>query len=386
MEWFARRSINRLRRMLQSVRSRDFAIRVPEEQLHGSERALAKEINDVLTDFRKQMLDQERRFGQYEAILNTVSAAIIVAKNNGNVLFMNRQAIEGLCGFSINNISSLEAVDRDLPAAMRSLTPGQAKSLTLRANGKEAQVKISMVRYNADGETLCLYSIEDIHQLLLQNEIEAQRKLISVLTHEIMNSLSPIMSLSDTLCQTAACTDADTAMALQAINRRSKGLLTFVENFRKLSKLSSPKLDWVKISDIFDDLRIIYANAFIAYDMTAPDMELRLDRNQILHVMINLMKNAVEACGDNPSIVVTAKADHLQRRFIISVEDNGCGISPEAIDSIFLPFYTTKPDGSGIGLSLSRQIVSMHGGSLQLEPSDAGAKFTITLPLIYRIQ
>lgn len=386
IEWFARKSINRLRHMLQAVRSRDFSLRMPEERLHGSELELAREINDVLADFRRQIHDQEKLYGKYEAILDTITTAIIVADAKGEVRFMNRKAVEGLCGFRINNLTSLKALDPDLPTALRSLTSGEVKLYTLKANGKEVNVKISMVRYSVDGEYSYLYSIEDVYQLMLQNEIEAQRKLVSVLTHEIMNSLSPIISLSDTICKSISNPDDETAIALDAINRRGRGLLTFVENYRKLSKVSAPKLDWVKIEDIFNDMSKLFPETFITYIVSDPDIQLRIDRDQILQVMINLIMNAIEACEDNPAITVSSFADHSQRCLFISVSDNGCGINVESSDRVFLPFYTTKPKGSGIGLSISRQIISLHGGSIHFEPSDAGAKITIILPLIkYRI-
>ncbi len=385
-EWFARKSNNRLRQMLQSVRSRDFSLRMPEERLHGSERELAKEINNVLTDFRRQMLNQERRYGHYEAILDTITTAIIIADENGDVGFMNRKAVESLCGFRINNITSLAALDPELPAELRSLAPGDVKLHTLKANGKEFNVKISMVRYCIDGEYSYLYSIEDVYQLMLQNEIEAQRKLVRVLTHEIMNSLSPIISLSDSLCKAISNPDEETAIALKTIYRRGQGLLSFVENYRKLSRVSAPKLEWVKIDDIFNDMSKLFPETFITYIVSDPDLQLRIDRDQILQVMINLIKNAIEACEDNPAITVSSIANHSQRCLFISVADNGCGINVESEDSVFLPFYTTKPDGSGIGLSISRQIITQHGGSIKFEPADVGAKVTIRLPLIeYRI-
>lgn len=386
IEWFARKSINRLRHMLQSVRSRDFSLRMPEERLHGSERELAREINNVLTDFRRQIHDQERRYGKYEAILDTISTAIIVTDAKGDVRFMNRKAVDGLCGFRINNLTSLEALDPEMPTALRSLTPGDVKLYTLNANGKEFKVKMTMVRYCIDGEYSYLYSIEDVYQLMLQNEIEAQRKLVSVLTHEIMNSLSPIISLSDTISKIISNPYDEIAVALNTINRQGRGLLSFVENYRKLSRISAPKLDWTKIEDIFNDLRKLFPETFITYIVSDSELQLRIDRDQILQVMINLIKNAIEACDDNPAITVSSFANHSHRCLFITVSDNGCGINTESADSIFMPFYTTKPNGSGIGLSISRQIISMHKGSIQFEPSDTGAKITIILPLIeYRI-
>ncbi|MDE7347695.1 MAG: ATP-binding protein [Muribaculaceae bacterium] len=385
MDWFGNRSADRLRRMLQAIRNRDFSLRFPYERMRGSERKLAEEMNDVISGFREDLIRQERQYGQYEAILNLVDSALIVADTEGNVSWMNNKAVSNLCGFKITQLSMLDAVHPDLAESLKSLIPGQPKILTMNLNGREERLKLSMATYDSKGSDVCIYSIENINLLVQQSEIEAQRKLIRVLTHEIMNSLSPIISLSDMLTETNRQLDEDSTEALNAINRRSKGLLKFVENYRKLSRLSQPHLEWTKIGDIFDGLRALFPEPFIKFRIEDPDIQLQLDRHQVEQVLINLIKNAVEAVEENPSITVSTKADHPNHRFMISVADNGCGISPDAADSIFLPFFTTKSGGSGIGLSLSRQIVSMHGGSISFASTHSGTIFTILLPFIYRL-
>lgn len=385
MGWFGNKSADRIRRMLQAIRNRDFSLRFPAERMRGSESKLAQEMNDVISGFREDLMRQERQYGQYEAILNLVDSALIVADTQGNVSWMNQKAINNLCGFRITHLSMLDAVHPDLSKGLKSLLPGQPKILTLNIGGREERLKLSMASYDSEGSAVCIYSIENVNLLVQQSEIEAQRKLIRVLTHEIMNSLSPIISLSDMLKETNRQLDEDSTDALNAINRRSKGLLKFVENYRKLSRLSQPHLEWIRIGDIFDGLRTLFPETFIEFRIEDPDIQLQLDRHQMEQVLINLIKNAVESLEENPTVIVSTKGDHPNHRFMISVSDNGCGISPDAADSVFLPFFTTKSGGSGIGLSLSRQIVSMHGGSLSFDTTPTGTTFTITLPFIYRL-
>ncbi len=385
MGWFADKSADRLRRMLQAIRNRDFSIHFPAERMRGSEKKLAEEMNEVISNFRDDLMQQERQYGQYEAILNLVDSALIVADTDGNVSWMNQKAIKNLCGFNISHLSMLDAVNPDLAKGLQSLLPGQPKMLTLNINGREESLKLSMATYISEGSDVCIYSIENVNLLVQQSEIEAQRKLIRVLTHEIMNSLSPIISLSDMLSAQKGQFDEEFTLALNAINRRSKGLLKFVENYRKLSRLSQPHLEWIRIGDVFDGLRTLFPESYIEFRIEDPDIQLQLDRHQMEQVLINLIKNAVESCEENPTVIVSSKADHPNHRFMISVEDNGCGVSPDAEDSIFLPFFTTKSGGSGIGLSLSRQIVSMHGGSISFISQPHQTIFTITLPFIYRL-
>ena len=374
-----------MRRMLQAIRNRDFSLRYPAERMSGPERELAEEMNEVISGFREDLMRQERQYGQYEAILNLVDSALIVADREGNVSWMNQKAVSNLCGFRITHLSMLDAVHPDLATGLKSLIPGQPKILTLNLYGREDRLKLSMATYDSEGSEVCIYSIENVNLLVQQSEIEAQRKLIRVLTHEIMNSLSPIISLSSMLMEDNRQLDDDSTEALNAINRRSKGLLKFVENYRKLSRLSQPHPEWIRIGDLFDGLRALFPQPFIKFRIEDPDIQLQLDRHQMEQVLINLIKNAVEAVDENPAVIVSTKADHPDHRFMITVSDNGCGISPDAADSIFLPFFTTKSGGSGIGLSLSRQIVSMHGGSISFESNPSGTTFTIPLPFIFRL-
>lgn len=385
MGWFRNKSADRLRRMLQAIRNRDFSLYFPAERMRGSEKKLAEEMNAVISDFREELIRQGRQYGQYEAILNLVDSALIVADTEGNVLWMNQKAVSNLCGFKITHLSMLDSVHPDLAAGLRALLPGQPKILTLILAGHEESLKLSMAKYDPEGSEVCIYSIENVNLLVQQSEIESQRKLIRVLTHEIMNSLSPIISLSGTLTENNRQLDEESTDALNAIYRRSKGLLKFVENYRKLSRLSQPHLEWIRIGNIFDGLGALFPEPFIEFRIEDPDIQLQLDRHQMEQVLINLIKNAVEAVDENPAIIVSTKGDHSNHRFMITVSDNGCGITPDAADSIFLPFFTTKNGGSGIGLSLSRQIVNMHGGTIMFDSSPSGTIFTIFLPFIYRL-
>lgn len=385
MGWFAGKSADRMHRMLQAIRNRDFSIRFPAEKLRGSERKLAEEMNEVISGFRSELLRQERQYGQYEAILNLVDAALIMADADGRVRWMNHKAVTNLCGFSLTHISMLDAVHPGLAQELRNLLPGHSRMLAVMIGGREQRLKLSMMSYDAGGEQVIIYSIENVNMLVQQSEIEAQRKLIRVLTHEIMNSLSPIISLSEMLSEHSDKMDEEAVMALDAISRRSRGLLKFVDNYRKLSRISEPHLDWVKIGDFFNGMRLLFPEPFIEFCVEDSDIMLLFDRHQMEQVLINMIKNAVEAAAVDPSVVISTKADHPAHQFLVTISDNGCGISPDASENIFLPFFTTKTGGSGIGLSISRQIISLHGGTIKFSSSSAGTIFTIILPLHYRL-
>ncbi len=389
MNIFNRKSLARLRRMMEAIRSRDLSLWFATDGLRGEERKLAEEINGLVSDFRGELLRQEALYGCYEAMLNQVNAALIVAGDDDEVRWMNDKAVKELCGYRVHSLSMLKAVNPDLPGILCSLKAGEERLVNMHIDDHETQLKISMVRYSQQGVESRLFSIENVQFVLQQSELDAQRKLVSVLTHEIMNSLSPIISLSDSLCDMCGegtPLDSDSVQALNAIHRRSSGLLTFVENYRKLSKLSAPERAWVRIADIMDVVRNLYHDPYIRYEIEDDSIELHLDARQMEQVLINLVKNAREACVavEAADIRVSTRADHVGRRFLISVADNGEGIAPATIGKVFVPFFTTKPQGSGIGLAVSRQIVSAHGGIIKVR-SDAGATiFTVSLPLDYR--
>lgn len=173
MRWFADRSLERMRSLLMAIRSRDFSMRFPVEGLRGKERELAEEMNGVVVDFHNELLHQERLYGRYEAMLNTIGTALIMADNEGKVLWMNKTGVESLCGFRITSLDMLAAVNSELPQSLRNLTPGQTRLLGLNVGGRETRLKISMVKHRVEGEDTLLYSIEDVHLLVEQNEIEA---------------------------------------------------------------------------------------------------------------------------------------------------------------------------------------------------------------------
>ena len=218
-------------------------------------------------------------------------------------------------------------------------------------------------------------------RVLERNEMEAWQKLIRVLTHEIMNSITPIISLSETLSEREMSEKNYPAMrqGIQTIHRRSKGLLEFVENYRKLTRLPAPVRHPVAVRELLQDLQKLFSEEYIRIELPETYRILQIDRAQIEQVLINLIKNAKEACSrkEHPQIEVKM-LPALSWQCLITVSDNGEGILPEVQDKIFVPFFTTKPSGSGIGLSLCKQVMNRHGGNITVQSSvGKGSCFTL---------
>ena len=392
-----------MRQLIEAIRTRDFSLQYSLDHLRGEERNLAEQINEVVNEFRETTLLQEAKYQYFGTMLDTINAFLIVADEQGKVHWMNRAAVDGLCGFSIHHLHDLQVLDGTLPEMMMQLKPGLQKLVQLETktnevaagkkaldagnqNAGKADFVLSVVNFFNKGFAYRLYTLQNVQPVIQKNETDAQQQLVRVLTHEIMNSLTPIISLADTLCEGVeqdTLEHDDLLMALQAINRRSNGLLQFVENYRKLQRISKPQFEDVRIGDLVADLQHLYPDSIFHYEIENEDQRLLMDRSQIEQVLINLLKNAQEAVEkeEAPYVCLTTHLSSNKRDFIISITDNGKGILPEVMERIFVPFFTTKTNGSGIGLSICKQIVTLHGGTITAssKPGDK-TTFSVVLP------
>ena len=210
------------------------------------------------------------------------------------------------------------------------------------------------------------------------NEIESWQKLIRVMGHEIMNSITPIISLSETL-STREVEYSRMQQGMQVIHKRSKGLLEFVENYRRITRIPAPVKEKVTLAELFNGIAELIPNDYINFAQPAPQISIKADRTQIEQVLINIIKNAIEACAEVPSPQIQVKSSVSETGTVsITVSDNGPGILPNVLDKIFIPFFTTKENGSGIGLSLCKQIMHLHGGNITAHSTpEQGSEFTL---------
>ena len=210
------------------------------------------------------------------------------------------------------------------------------------------------------------------------NEIESWQKLIRVMGHEIMNSITPIISLSETL-STREVEYSRMQQGMQVIHKRSKGLLEFVENYRRITRIPAPVKEKVTLAELFNGIAELIPNDSISFAQPATQISIKADRTQIEQVLINIIKNAIEACAEVPSPQIQVKSSVSETGTVsITVSDNGPGILPNVLDKIFIPFFTTKENGSGIGLSLCKQIMHLHGGNITARSTpEQGSEFTL---------
>ena len=379
-------------RMVEAIRYGDFSLNFATDKRQSpEEQQMIEDINEVMAQLRVRLTEKEERFKYLETLLDTVDTSMLIVDKLGYVQWMNRAGVQELCGHTIHHLDELQVLNRDFPSVLESLQPGEVKVVRIYKEEMMQDMAVTVTDYSNNRVDLRLVNLKNIRSVLEENEMEAWQKLVRVLTHEIMNSITPIISLSDTLCERAVQQGMDESslmlQGMQTIHRRSKGLLNFVENYRKLSRLSSPMLAPVSVGDLLGDIKKLFASSKVQYVYRIEDESrvLMADRSQMEQVLINLLKNATEACAEqeHPEVVVATSYDQEKRIFRLSVTDNGCGILPEVLDRIFIPFFTTKPTGSGIGLSLCKQIMTLHGGSLQVT-SEVGKGSCFTLKLVIK--
>lgn len=335
----------------------------------------AQELSETLKDFRGRLLAEEVKHQYYENLLNKVDTAVLVADKTGNIEWMNQAAITHLGSIS------------QLPDTLQKTTvANDTPVIRIEQNGTVLEMAISCTTFATQGKEQQLISLKNIHSVLERNEMEAWQKLIRVLTHEIMNSITPIISLSETLSERGIPQQlgekeyAVMLQAMQTIHRRSKGLLEFVENYRRLTRIPTPIRTQVSVEELFMDLRKLFPEDEIVFDVPSSNLNLYVDRTQIEQVLINLLKNAHEACSRKADKSIQVKAKTLPTgNTELTITDNGEGILPDVLDKIFVPFFTTKTSGSGIGLSLCKQIMTLHNGNISVKSeSGKGSCFTLT--------
>ena len=390
---FYNKSIKRLRLMLESVRMRDFSLQYSLDKLTGEERRMAEEINAVINEFRETERKHQGETHLYDTLLSNVDSILIATDDTGKTKWMNRAAIEQLCGFQFDRLDNLSALHPSLPEQLKGLRKNSMSLVSFPTKeGEERRYAATMRKMFVNGIGYRLYTMQDVASVFRQSESLAQQRLIRVLTHEIVNSLTPIVSLSETMADNMAMgserdiSDSEMEVALSAISRRAKGLMEFVQRYRMLSGIAPPVISTVKIEELIMDLQELVVPQIkegckISFNTGCGDATIGIDRAQIEQVFLNLLKNAVETGAT--LIDVTGALSDDERWLIVSVTDNGGGFPHEAAENMFTPFFTTKNGGQGIGLAVCRQIVSNHGGVVGAEclEDGNGARFTVRLPI-----
>jgi len=375
------RSANELRRLMNAIRFSEFNISFRQ----AADRELAAEMESVVEGFGEKMQLREAERNFYDILLNRIDFAIVVADRSGRIEWINKRALDLVGNPRPCSISDMDRLSPGFSSLLDNLTPKDIKTVKVNGEDPGLDLVVTMAVINVRGESMKVFSLKNMKLLLDEAESVAWEKLVHVLTHEIMNSIAPIVSLSESFSGEDAQSDPQTmSRAIETIHRRSKGLIKFVGDYKRLTHIPPPEKELFNIAEMMNDIASLLKAQDIVFScgVTPTDLRVKADKAQLEQVVINLIKNAWEAGihkQSDPMVTVDVRQDEY-RRPIIAVADNGCGILPEAMDKLFIPFFTTKKEGSGIGLSICRQIITAHGGTIVVTSGiDQGSVFTVRL-------
>ena len=396
---FINKTNTELSQFIEAVQYRDFSLQFTEKNAPVSVRQLRRAFNQINATFKQLSSEREEQYQYLQKILELVDTGILSYDQEGNVGWINEAFKRMMNVPYLRNISSLEKRDISVYQAVMSLENGDSQ--LVKINHK--QILLAKTTFLNENIETNLIAFQNVNEAIEDTEAQAYQKLLRVMTHEIMNSVAPIASLAETMETTLRGRKEiretgekdledkyqinfdDISLGISTIRKRSENLLKFADTYRQLAKVSMTSFSKFYIRDLFEGVEILLENQIeqknIEFDVIIKDFELMIEGDMILieQVLINLVINAIDAVQhqSNPKITLSV-FQNSQQQIIIEIRDNGMGMSDELMDKIFVPFFTSKPNGSGIGLSLSKQIMALHKGTITVNSVEKqGAAFQL---------
>jgi nitrogen fixation/metabolism regulation signal transduction histidine kinase len=391
-----------LEKFFSSVQDHDSSIRFPEKAKNNSFGKLHNRMNQLNTIIQNVKIENERTSQFLQSVVDHVDIGLLSFDVNGNIEIYNRAAKRYLNDQQPRQLSSLKTINDEIFKIINTIKPGQEILHKMKIGNLLQSILVKATELKFESNVIKLVSFQDITNELDKKELESWQRLIRVLTHEIMNSISPITSLAAVISGYFKKSDDEKPISLRKIDHQivsktlsglntieetGKGLLDFVDKYRSLTSLPKPDLRKFTIDSLFRKCKLLMESNISDYiKITASvfpeDIAITADYAQIEQILINLIKNAAEALSGVGDGTIHLKAFFADDAVLIQVKDNGIGISGDIIEDIFVPFYTTKENGSGIGLSLSKQIMQNHDGTISVNSSlDKGSEFTLKFQL-----
>ncbi len=370
---------------VESIQYRDFSRNFNVSAASEDIKPLRKGFNEINTAFKLISREKETQYLYLQKILELVDTGILSYESEtGEVVWMNESLKKMLLVPYLKTVHSLGKRDEELYQKVVGLQPGDSLVASVHQEKSSYKILLSATAFQTEGKKFMLIAFQNINEALDETESKAWQRLLSVMTHEIMNSVAPISSLADTLqsrlkesvqyLNNSNEVVEDLELGINTIKRRSEGLLKFAEVYRNLNKITTPTLKKVYVRDLFENMYNLMHPTLnqkgieMEILLKDPDLSLEADASLVEQVLINLIVNAIEAVKESPEprIVLSGSlGDH--NKVAMKVTDNGMGMSEEVMNNIFIPFFSTKKNGSGIGLSLCKQIMMLHKGKINVQ-------------------
>lgn len=381
---YAESSFKKVRQFLNNIKQDNYTNVYP-VKFDGTETDdLHIEFNAILAKLQEDQAEKEANYQYFRSVFQHLSIGLITFDEDGKVQIVNTAAKRMLNIQQLTHIGEVEKINKELHHAIHSLRTGGSELIKIAHPDGIMQLSVYVIELVLRDTKFKLVSLQNIQSELEEKEMEAWQNLVRVLTHEIMNSIAPISSLAATvkgdieskidINETINPNDLeDYLMAISTIEKRSQGMINFVSDFRSLAHIPTPRFQTIRLKGLFDQLETLMQHQFdtnqIQFKKHIEPVDLILfgDQSLIEQVLINLIQNAIQAVEDTVSRIISLEAFIDEAgKIIIEVTDSGRGIEEEALSKIFIPFFTTKKKGSGIGLSLSKQIMRRHKGNIQV--------------------
>ena len=393
---FQKKAQDEVSQFVESIHYRDFSRHFDVRKAPNELKPLRKGFNEINTTFKLISRERETQYHYLQKILELVDTGILsYEQDNGETGWIN-EAFKKLIGVPyLKTIHSLEKREEVLYQEIIKLKPGDAKIITMTRNQQLIKILVTASVMRSEDKIYKLVAFQNVSEALDETESKAWQKLLNVMTHEIMNSVAPISSLADTLKNRLKSPEIanspvssqleDLELGIDTIKRRSEGLLKFTESYRNLNKITKLDLTKILVRNLFETLNSLMRPTLdkkhieLEIILRDPTLAIEADLNLLEQVMINLMVNAVEAVKERENPRLTLSAEILpNNKTLVKVSDNGLGMPPELLDKIFIPFFSTRKSGSGIGLSLCKQIMLLHKGNIQVQStSGMGSSFIL---------
>ena len=394
-----------LSRFLDAVRYDDFGQRFDMHRLGSGFEDLGEVFTDIVTSFQEQRADQEAQLRHLRALTEHVPVPLLSLHQDGEVALHNNAARRLFGSVKIQRDTDLAQFGDEFLEQLAAIRPGERRMVLFNTDGLEQRLVVSATEVVVAGKLEKLISLQNIQSELDGVQLQAWQDLVRVLTHEIMNSITPVASLARTATdlvddaagklqdQPEVMEDlADVKSAVDTVARRSDGLMQFVQSYRRLTRLPPPKLQPLVLGELFASLEQLVAKEWqdrgltLEVAVTPSSLEVEADRDMLEQVLLNLLQNSEQALTENTDRSIDEPPTMRLHAYLnrhghvcIEVSDNGPGIAEDIAGRIFVPFFTTRREGSGVGLALTRQVMLAHGGSVVLGQSDSGgARFTLT--------
>ncbi|WP_278478917.1 PAS domain-containing sensor histidine kinase [Tannerella forsythia] len=381
-----RRNLRKVSFMFDAVDNNDYAFHYATARHATEERIINESLNRILQILLQAKADAKEREKYYEMIMNSVNTGIVVINEKGFVLQQNSESLR-LLGLPVfTHIRQLERIDEKLAERFTDLQPGEKYHLSFRNERGAVNLSIRVSETVLKGERVKLIAMNDIHGEMEDKEVDTWIRLTRVLTHEIMNSVTPITSISSTLLSRHDEMKEELRNGLELISDTGKGLISFVESYRRFTHIPTPQPTLFYVGRFIERMTQLASHHHASHiaiqtDIRPDDLILYADEDLIGQVVLNLLKNAIQAIGpDHPDGQIMVRAScNSNESIVIEISNNGPAIPPEEAEHIFTPFFTTKEGGSGIGLSVARQIMRLSGGSISLKSNAPNHRTTFVL-------